>query len=60
MGWGHFDPRDMIGRIYVELHMTLMHTEYTSCGPCGFREENFIMYFYHKPMEDNDAPVCDL
>ena len=35
------DPRGMIGRIYVEYHLTLLHTKYTSFRPCGFREEDF-------------------
>ena len=38
------DPRGMIGRIYVELHMSLLHTKYRSFGFCGFRED-FFMYF---------------
>ena len=41
--WGvaNLDPRGMIGRIYVEYHLTLLHTKYISFGPCGFREEDF-------------------
>ena len=35
----NLDPRSMIGRIYVEYHLTLLHTKYTSFGPCGFRED---------------------
>ena len=41
-----FDPRSMVGRIYVELHMTLWHTKHTSFGLCCFREEDFFMYFH--------------
>ena len=38
----NLDPRGMIGRIYVEYHITLLHTKYTSFfRPCGFREEDF-------------------
>ena len=37
----NLDPRGMIGRIYVEYHLTLLHTKYTSFRPCGFREEGF-------------------
>ena len=37
----NLDPRGMIGRIYVEHHLTLLHTKYTSFRPCGFREEDF-------------------
>ena len=40
-GAANLDPRDMIGRIYVEYHLTLVHTKYTSFRPCGFREEDF-------------------
>ena len=35
----NLDPRGMIGRIFVEYHLTLLHTKYTSFGPCGFRED---------------------
>ena len=35
----NLDPRDMIGRIYVEYNLTMLHTKYTSFKPCGFREE---------------------
>ena len=37
----NLDPRGMIGRIYVEYHLTLLQTKYTSFRPCGFREEDF-------------------
>ena len=37
-----FDPRGMIGRIYIEDHYTLLHTKYESSWPCGFREDFFI------------------
>ena len=41
-GVANLDPRGMIGRIYVEYHLTLLHnTNYTSFRPCGFREEDF-------------------
>ena len=40
-----FDPRGMIGRIYIEDHQTLLHTKYESFGPCGFGEEDFFMFF---------------
>ena len=33
------DP--MVGRIYEEEYYTLLHTKNKSCGPCGFREEDF-------------------
>ena len=40
-GMANLDPRGMIGRIYVECHLTLLHTKYISFRPCGFREEDF-------------------
>ena len=39
-----FDPRGMIGRIYVEHHITLLHTTYKSFGSCGFREEDLFIF----------------
>ena len=39
------DPRGMLGKIYVKLHITMLHTKYRSVGCCGFREEGFFMYF---------------
>ena len=38
---GQFDPRGMIHRIYVKLHISMLHTKYRSFGSCGFREEDF-------------------
>ena len=49
--WGvaSLGPRGLIGRIYVGDHYTLLHTNYissgpicVSCGPHGFREEDFF------------------
>ena len=39
------DPRGILGRIYVKLHKTLLHTKYRSFGCCGFREEDFFHVF---------------
>ena len=36
------DLRGMLGRIYVKLHITMLHTK---CRSCGFREEDFFMPF---------------
>ena len=44
-GVANLDPGGMIGRIYVEYHLTLLHTKYISFRPCGFREEDFLMFF---------------
>ena len=39
-------PRGMLCRNYVKLHITMLHTKYNSYfGCCGFREEDFFMYF---------------
>ena len=40
-GVANLDPRGMIGRIYVEYHITFLHTKYKSFKPCGFWEEDF-------------------
>ena len=47
-GGAIFDPRGMIGRIYIEDHYTLLHTKYESFGPCGFGED-FFMFFLMTP-----------
>ena len=41
-------PRGLIGRIYVSDHYILLHTNYTSCGPHGFRKI-FFMFSHYKP-----------
>ena len=38
-GVAKLNPRGMIGRIYVEYHLILLHTKYTSLRFCGFRED---------------------
>ena len=48
-GGAIFDPRGMIGRIYIEDHYTLLHTKYESFGPCGFGEEDFFYVFPMTP-----------
>ena len=55
-GVANSDPRGMIDRIYVEYHLTLLHTKYTSFRLCGFREEDFKCFSHYKPMADNDTP----
>ena len=52
----NLDPRGMIGRIYVEYHLTLLHTKYTSFRPCGLEKKIFKCFSHYKPMADNDAP----
>ena len=48
------DPRGLIGRIYVGDHYTLLHTKYISCGPHGFREEDFLSFSHYRSMGAND------
>ena len=47
-------PRGLIGRIYVGDYQTLLHTKYVNCGPHGFREEDFLIFFHYKSMGAND------
>ena len=54
-GGAIFDPRGMIGMIYVELHMTLLYIKYTSFVSCCCRED-FFMYVHSKSMVDNELP----
>ena len=32
----------------------MLHTTYVSCGPHGFREEDFLSFFHYKSMRAND------
>ena len=54
-GGAIFDPRGKIGRIYVQLHMTMLYIKYTSFVSCCCREDFFI-YFHYKSMVDNYMP----
>ena len=40
-GVTNLDPMGIIGRIYVEYQLTLLHTKYISFRPGCFREEDF-------------------
>ena len=44
-GVANLNPRGMIGRIYVEYHLILLHTKYTSLRSCCFREEDVLNVF---------------
>ena len=44
-GVANLHPRGMIGRIYVGYHSTLLHTKYIGLRSCGFREEDFFIFF---------------
>ena len=50
----------MIRRIYVKLHITMLHTKYRSFGSCGFKEEDFTCISHYKTMTDDDAPGAGL
>ena len=56
--WGvaSLEPRGLIGRIYGGDQETLLHTKYTSFGLHGFREEDFLSFFFFhfKSMGAND------
>ena len=57
-GGAIFDPRGKIGRIYVELHMTmllLMYIKYTNFVSCC-RRKDFFIYLHYKSIVDNDMP----
>ena len=38
------DPWGMVGRIYEGDYQTLLHTKYRCSGPCGFSEEDFLVF----------------
>ena len=48
-GGAIFDPRGMIGRIYIEDHYILLHTKYEGSWPCGFGEDFFYVLPHHAP-----------
>ena len=54
--WGvaSLEPRCLIGRIYGGDHNTLLHTQYISCEPHGFREEDVLSFTDYKSMGAND------
>ena len=53
-GVASLDPRDMVGRIYVGDHLTLLHTKYLCSGPYGFREEDFLSISHYKSVDANE------
>ena len=55
-GVANLDPRGINGRIYVEYHLTLLRTKYTSLRPCGLGKKIFKCFPHYKPMVDNDVP----
>ena len=55
-GVANLDPRSMIGRIYVEYHLTLLHTNIQGLGLVVLEKKIFKCFSHYKPMADNDAP----
>ena len=53
-GMASLDLRVLICRIYVGDHKTLLHPKYISCGPHGFREEDFLSFSHYKSMGATD------
>ena len=47
-GAANLDPRGIVGRLFVGDHYTLLNTKYISCGPHGFREEEFLSFSHYK------------
>ena len=44
-------PRGIIRINPVEVYLVMLHTEYQSSGPYGFRQEDFSMFYpLYKPM----------
>ena len=44
-GLANLEHRDIVGRIYVGDHKTLLYTKYISCGPYGYGMEDFLKFF---------------
>ena len=54
-GGTNFDPRGMIRRIYLKIHITLLQIKYRSFGSCAPRED-FTCISHYQTMTDDDAP----
>ena len=50
------DPWDMLGRIYVKLHITMLHTKIEALADVVSEKKIFSCIFHYKPMANNDAP----
>ena len=60
-GVANLDPRGIIGRIcriYVEYHLTLLHTKLQALGLVVLEKTIFKCFSHYKPLADNDAPVA--
>ena len=49
-GGACIDPSGTVGRIYKEVHYTLLHTKYERSGTCGFGEIFFLCFSHCKSM----------
>ena len=38
----------------LKVHFVALGLKYQSCGPCGFREEDFLIFPHSKSMETMD------
>ena len=57
-GMDNLDPSSMVGRLYVQDQITLLHTK-ISCGSHGFREEDYLSFCHYKSMGAIDPQGCD-
>ena len=55
-GGAIFDPRGIIGRIYVKLYIRMLHTNYKSFVSCCFRDCVHVFPIVTKTFADNEAP----
>ena len=53
-GGGQFGPQGLHWQDLCRGPLTLLHTQYISCEPHGFREEDFLSFSHFKSMGAND------
>ena len=59
--WGMaiFGTRGLIWTNLVEVHQMMLHTKYQGSRPCGFRQEDFLMFLpikaYVNPVTPREA-----
>ena len=58
LGLGHFGPQELYWQDLCRGHLTLLHIKYISCGPYGFREEDFLSFSHYKSMGANYPSGC--
>ena len=42
---GHFGPQGYDRQDLCRVPLNIVHTKYTDFRPCGFREEDFFMFY---------------